>query len=356
MSKVLTVTVPAFNAERCLSTNLDSLLNQGEFAAAQGLTQEEMSSFLEILIIDDGSSDTTGDIADRYEQEHLSVVRVLHKRNGGHGSCINAGIRAAGGRYFKVVDSDDWVDPAAFARLVRFLCTADSDLVASGFYWRFERKGDVSVQDYPRRAEIKEPFSGVVYGKEYSFDEVADHIYLKMHHLATRTAIYRDHSISIDEHMYYVDTEYNLFPVPYIETVCFLPDFVYQYRLGREGQSMSRENMRMHRRQYRKVLAHLLRFYSSLRQGEIPCSEEKIRYIEGLLARIYASYIKIVLGMPCARGKRSYLRGLDDSLRRNYPEIYRANRNRALVLLRISGFGLTGMAEFAVKLWRGSVY
>ena len=98
MEKLLTVTVPAYNADRWLEYNLDSLL------------LPSCLDMLEVLVVDDGSVDRTGEIADSYAARCPDTVRVIHKENGGHGSGVNTGIKEARGRYFKVVDADDWVD------------------------------------------------------------------------------------------------------------------------------------------------------------------------------------------------------------------------------------------------------
>ena len=121
MKKLLSVVVPAYNVEAYLAGCLESLLN----------TEEREKT--EILVIDDGSKDTTGNIADRFQTLYPSVVRVIHKENGGHGSTINAGIREASGQYFRVLDSDDCVDSEAYDSYLKKLVDIDCDLVATPF-------------------------------------------------------------------------------------------------------------------------------------------------------------------------------------------------------------------------------
>ena len=179
-------------------------------------------------------------IADQYAKIYPDTVRVIHKENGGHGSGINCGIREARGRYLKVVDADDWVEPEAFSNLLDALAHTSDDAVVSGFYWRFDN-GSGEESSFPSKAEMKEPFKGVKYGKSYVLDGIADQVYMKMHGITWRTEILRQMPLSIDEHCYYVDAEYILYPIPWVRTVSFLPDFVYQYRIGRAGQSVSPE-------------------------------------------------------------------------------------------------------------------
>lgn len=351
-NKLLTVVVPAYNAERYLSANLNSLLAAGAFAGAS-LAPEALSfarRALEILVVDDGSTDRTAEIADSFQARYPETVRVIHKENGGHGSGINAGIRHASGRYFKVVDADDWVEPGAFVRLLEYLEGAESDLVGSGFYWRLEN-GEADCRSYPRRAEMEEPFRGVEYGREYAFDEVAGELYLKMHHFTVRTEILREQGVVIDTHCFYVDTEFVLYPIPGIRTVSFLPDVVYQYRVGRAGQSVTPEKLRANESQYVRVLEQLLLFYRrSFEEGKL--TEAKRRYCASFIARVAAGRVRILLSRPLSFGAWKELRDFHRGLRREAPDVYRANRNRAVRALRAAGGVLYLPAALLLRLRR----
>ena len=105
--KLLTITVPCYNSEKYMQKCIDSLLTGGED--------------VEILIVDDGSTDGTAGIADEYAERYPSIVKVIHKENGGHGSGVNAGIENASGLFFKVVDSDDWVLDTAYQKVLETL-------------------------------------------------------------------------------------------------------------------------------------------------------------------------------------------------------------------------------------------
>ena len=103
---------------------------------------------------------------------------------------INCGIQNALGRYMKVVDADDWVDPEALDHLIAALKNCRDDVLVSGFYWRFDN-GSGEESSFPKKAEIPEPFSGVKYGISYEFDGIANQIYMKMHGITWRTEILR---------------------------------------------------------------------------------------------------------------------------------------------------------------------
>ena len=107
--KILTVTVPSYNVQAYLEDCLESFVNS------------EVMDDIEVLIVNDGSSDDTATIAERYVSKYENTFRLINKENGGHGSTINTGAREARGKYFKVVDGDDWVDTRSFIRLVKVL-------------------------------------------------------------------------------------------------------------------------------------------------------------------------------------------------------------------------------------------
>ena len=173
-----------------------------------------------------------------------------------------------------------------------------------------------------------------------------------MHSMTIRTELLKDmlrQGRRIDEHCYYVDAEYILYPIPGVQTVSFIEDFVYMYRIGRQGQSVSPDKMRQNAENYDRVLASLLSFHEACRSGSIACSQQKLRYIEQVTARIVAGKIKILLSMPRSRETRSRLVAFDQSLHKDYPAIYAANQNRAVELLRKSRYGLYGVAAEMLK-------
>lgn len=335
--KLLTVVVPAYNAETYLRKNLDSFCFP------------EPPEDLEILVINDGSTDKTGEIAEEYTARYPDTVRVIHKANGGHGSGINWGIAHAAGLYFKVVDADDWVDREGFAELMytlRGLADQPTDIIYSGFLWAMEDEWD--IETFHLKRPEKMPFRGVIYGKVYRFDEVADKIYIRMHNMTIRTAILREHGIRVDEHCYYVDKEYVAYPIPWVRTICFIDADVYRYRIGRSGQSVEIGQMQKNEKDYDKVADSLLRFYGKL-GGEIPCTPARTAYICRLLSIHAAGKIKIILSHPSTKERKQQLKQFDKQLKERYPEIYSGNQNPAVSLLRRSGYHLYGLAGWLVR-------
>lgn len=346
--KLLTVVVPSYNASKYLEFNLRSFLLPA------------VPEKLEVIIVDDGSTDDTAQIADAYHEKFPDTIQVIHKENGGHGSGINAGLSAATGKYFKVVDADDWVDHEALERLLKYIASFDDsdvdnakakatsvpDIIYNNYYWRLTDESKVP-DDYERKAEFTEPFSGVEYHKVYDFESVADQCYVKMHNMTVCTALLRENHIHIDEHHYYVDMEYILYPMPFVQTIAFLPDYLYQYQIGRSGQSMDPVKLRKNAAQYDFVLESIFNYYNLSCRTATQANKKK--YIDRLIARFYAGRVKILLSMDEHGNRKKELLEMEERLKRDFTAIYKANINPAIKALRLSRYSIYSVAAWAVK-------
>lgn len=324
MRKILTIVVPTYNAEKYLRDNLESFCIK------------EILDDIEVLIINDGSTDGSLEIAEDYVRRFPKTYSVITKENGGHGSGINCGIKNANGVYFKVVDADDWVAAKPFLKLVKFLKETESDIVYTGFFWVFDN-GQNNKDSFKKKVEFVKPFNQVIYKKEYRFDDIAENLYIKMHNMTIKTNILKENHIKIDEHCYYVDAEYITYPIPYVESISFLEDFVYQYRIGSVGQSIGIDKMQRNEENYDKVIDSLLGFYKEL--NDIPlCSEVKRLYLANIIARIVAGKIKIMLSFTASIEKKKQLVIFDEMLKREFPQIYECNVNKAVKILRRTNY------------------
>lgn len=350
MMKILTIVVPTYNMQKYLKKNLDSFCIQ------------DIMNDIEVLIVNDGSKDRSEEIAKEYAEKFGGTFRIINKKNGGHGSTINVGIKEAKGKYFKVVDADDWVEKEAFCNLVGFLKECELDIVYSNFYWAIDRKKthlcqgtileddtESSQEKFTYKAEFSIPFKGVQYKKEYRFDDIANMLYIKMHNMTIRTQILVENNIMIDENCYYVDTEYILYPIPYVHTIVFIPDFVYMYRIGHSGQSVSIKSLQRNEVNYDKVLSSLLQFYKKANEKNL-CTKEKLNYIASLIARVYAGKVKILLSYPLSKEKKNLIKDYDSHLKKGYIDIYSSNKNIALTMLRLTKYILYYPTVFALKI------
>lgn len=272
MNKILTVVIPAYNVEKYLQNTLDSFVN------------EDILDDIEILIIDDGSQDRTAQITKEYQTKYPQTFRLIQKKNGGHGSTINRGIQEAVGKFFKVVDGDDWVNPLDFSKLVYSLKRCHSDCVVTNYY-------EVYEPDFTKKAK-KFSFTN---GFEYSFENICQSIQIPMHSLVIKTDILKEHHIHLDEHCFYVDVEYILYPVPYISTVTFYDLYVYMYRLSVSTQSVSIAGYQKHIDNHITVIMHLLDFLDHVKQENLSAIKQQYiakRISEMVLTQsaIYESY------------------------------------------------------------------
>lgn len=254
MEKILTISIAAYNSEKYLRKCLDS------FTCCKEIDK------LEVLVINDGSTDSTRQIAEEYQSRYPESITVINKENGGHGSTINTSIKLATGKYFKLVDADDWVDSEGLDKLVGFLENTTADLVLNP-YTNVNPSGEITqIISCVKRFNATE-CDVIEYGNEYEIKDVENVIDLQMHTSTFRTDILKQMGRSITEHCFYVDNEYILYPIPYVKRVVFQNYIVYRYLLGRPDQSANKQSMVDRRSQYLHVLKKLIQFYYSRKNG-----------------------------------------------------------------------------------------
>lgn len=327
--KLLTVTVPAYNVDQYLEKCLSS------FVCAYDRGQ------VEILVVNDGSTDQTKKVAQGFAEKYPDMFRVISKQNGGHGSAVNTGIKNAAGRYFKVVDGDDWVDSSSFIQYLDLLATTDADLITNDFCCVNSETMRISQ----RRTPVLN--GGHLFG-QHQFDSVGDSLLVRMHSITYRTAILQENDIRLDEHSYYVDMEYNSFPIPYIQNVYISNLPVYMYRLGLGGQSVSMASQRRNINSHENILNRLISFISE--QENADTSQQKLCYLRRMAAEMVSAQIKIFLSYPLKSGMMSKAMAFDSELKIKSPGVYDAVDNRAVLLLRNSKYRLFPVASAAVRL------
>ncbi len=244
MQKVLSVSIAAYNAEGWLARCIDSLI------------VPEVLNELEIIIVNDGSSDRTLEIAKAYEEKYPESIIVIDKPNGGHGSTINASKRIATGKYFKVVDADDWVDKDGIIDLVNNLRFIDVDAVYNPY--RVFLKDKDEYIDKTSYFKLKEDKSVIRDPQEM------EGLSLSMHCFVFRTEIVRK-SRDLDEDCFYVDVEYVIYNCGMSRSLLALDKHVYVYYIGREGQSVDVNVMFNRRNQHLKVCSSVLDYYINSR-------------------------------------------------------------------------------------------
>lgn len=243
--KILTISIAAYNSEKYIAKCLDSL------------TSCKTLDKLEVFVINDGSMDSTQMIAEQYQKKYPDSIIVVNKENGGHGSTINYSIKQASGRYFKLVDADDWVESEGLDKLVGFLENTTVDLVLNP-YTHVNPEGE-TIKTTP---SVKST-NIIEYGKEYDLNKISDVINYYIHTSTLRTEIVKQIGKPITEHCYYVDNEYILYSVPHVHTVVALDYAIYRYLYGTPEQSVNPENWIRRRNERLQVTHNLIQFYNS---------------------------------------------------------------------------------------------
>ncbi|MEF2846548.1 MAG: glycosyltransferase family 2 protein [Eggerthellaceae bacterium] len=235
--KTISFAVPCYNSADYMENCVKSLLPCGED--------------IEIILVDDGSTkDDTPAICDRLQAEHPGIIRAIHKENGGHGSAVNAGLAAAEGLYFKVVDSDDWLDKDAMDVIMPYLrqqkarlehtgdiVSTPTDMIIGNYVYEKVHEGTHTTMRYTNVFPTD---------KEFGWSEVGhfrQSQYLLMHSVIYRTALLRDMDLKLPEHCFYVDNIFVYVPLPHVKTMRYFNVDMYRYFIGREDQSVNEQVM-----------------------------------------------------------------------------------------------------------------
>lgn len=232
----LSIIIPTYNMENYMGKCLDSLIYSNNL------------SDIEILVINDGSTDNSLVIAEKYAQRFPGTFRVIDKSNGNYGSCINRGLQEAKGEYIKVLDADDTFDRNGLSGLLNVLKSDEYDIVLSD-YDIVDASGNVN-----EKVNFKNEFPC---NRAFRMDEEIKnnkHFWGAMHALCYRTQILRDIGYRQLEGFSYTDMQWGLMPITQCKNAYYYPHVVYKYLLGREGQTMSKEQLDKSKSQIMKVL------------------------------------------------------------------------------------------------------
>lgn len=263
--KLLSVTVPCYNSQAYMRNCVDSLLEGGDL--------------VEILIVDDGSQDDTGKIADEYAAKYPNIVRAIHQENGGHGEAVNTGIKNATGLYFKVVDSDDWVNAEAYHAILDKLQEIAGgpqvlDMMISNFV--YEKQG-------AKRKKIMRYTKYMPEGKIFTWKEMGRMPlgkYILMHSVIYRTGLLRECGLVLPKHTFYVDNLFVYQPLPSVRTMYYMDVNFYRYFIGREDQSVNEQVMIGRIDQQILVTKLMIGYYDVMKISNRKLRHYMIQYLE----------------------------------------------------------------------------
>ncbi|SEF92829.1 Glycosyltransferase involved in cell wall bisynthesis [Eubacterium ruminantium] len=271
--KLLTIAIPCYNSESYLQRALKSTLIGDDR--------------IEVLIVDDGSTDKTPEMADYYASKYPDIIRVIHKENGGHGDAVMTGLKNATGKYYKVLDSDDWLNRRALAAVMNFLSENEDmdnyfDMVISDYVYEKIGKKHKKRINYRNVMPVRTPFGWNKLGRFMPWQNIL------MHSVIYRTSLLLKSGIEMPKHTFYVDNIYVYHPLPFVKKIYYLDVDLYHYVIGRSDQSVN-EKVMMGRIDQQVLVTKLM------------IEDHNLRNVEnGMLRRYMSQYLAMMMTISTA--------------------------------------------------------
>ena len=333
MDKLITFAVPCYNSAAYMEHCVETLLQGGDD--------------IEIILVDDGSTkDDTPAICDRYQEQYPDIVRAIHQPNGGHGEGVNQGLRNARGLYYKVVDSDDWVDvPAlhqALDKLRQFVRDKKLiDLLVCNFVYEHVEDNTQRVMSY-RNVFPK--------NRVFGWDQIGrfrPSQYLLMHSVIYRTQLLRDCGLELPKHTFYVDNIFVYEPLPHVKSIYYMNENLYRYFIGRSDQSVNEKVMISRVDQQVRVTKHMI---DGCDLNQVLVTYPRLaRYMKNYLAMMMSisSVLLVLANTPESLGQRT---ALWEYLRNKDAQLYHRFKYRAVSAVTILP-GYQGR-KMSIKIYR----
>ncbi|MXP76804.1 glycosyltransferase [Lachnospiraceae bacterium WCA-9-b2] len=293
-NKILTVSVAAYNVEKYIQQNIESMIIP------------EIMDLLEVFIVDDGGTDQTAEIAKKYEEQYPETFHVVHKENGGYGTTVNYSMAHATGKYFKLLDGDDWFDANHLKYLIKALRTSDADVVFTHYAYGCDEKNLRLIKRHHMHN-----------GYECLMKDFVPRKPVGMWCITFKTELLRRTNLILPSHSLYTDQLYAIVPFSAAKKALFIDLPVYCYRVGRDGQSMSVESRIRHKDEMLRICRKTYEFCETQRNSE------NYRYILRRVARFHVIAIQTYLLLPLSDHNRRTIKRYDQKIRREFPDIYK---------------------------------
>ena len=324
--KTLTISVAAYNVEETLGKTLESF------------NDSRVYSDLEVLIVNDGSTDHTKEIAQKYEKLAPETFKYVEKENGGHGSTINKGISLATGKYFKVIDGDDWVDTNVLVEFISKLKKLNSDMILTNH-----------VEVYPNHTKNVCLVERLKDGKEYTWDDSFNIKRVVLHTLTIKTSLLKENKVHITENCFYGDVEYVIWAAYVAKTITYLDMYLYMYRLGNSNQSVSKKNMLKNVGMQEKVSYQLVRLYDVFGKSHMKPNQDDT--IFNTFKRSIGSTMRTYLLLNLDEAKKNII-NFDNNIYSISSYSYRRLNDDAFIhLTRMNNYLMVPVIRWMYKFW-----
>ena len=305
MEKILSIIIPTYNMEKYLRHCLDSLLIE------KGLED------LEVLVINDGSKDSSLAIAQDYQSKYPQTFRVIDKENGNYGSCINRGLKEATGKYIKVLDADDSFNTITFQEYVSILKSIDVDLILTDFLFVDESDKEVRNRKYDYIP------SNTILDFEKLCSDGLDMIMIMMHAVTYKRENLIKMNYKQTEGISYTDNEWIFTPMLQVKKAYHINKPLYLYLIGREGQTVETSVQYKNFKQEIKVTEDMI--------TQIQSVPHKNAAIESALYTLLRKRISLIYRIVLVIGRNhidnNLLVEFDNFLKLKEPELYHSINN-----------------------------
>ena len=313
--KTLSISIASYNVEKYLEKTIASLTED-----------KDILNKLEIIIVNDGSKDGTLQLANKLQAEYPGTIIVIDKINGGYGSTINSSLDVASGKYYRLLDGDDWYDSKSLGAYIEYLDNCESDMVITPYY---EVRQNAVVADL--HPEIPKESGSLV-------ELTLENNFFAMHEIAIKTDLLKSYDRKIAEHCFYTDAEFVFYCISAANTISRFDKAVYCYRLGLEGQSVSITGLRKH---YKDLPVVAKRIYEAYTNNSKTYSGKKKDILQQSLRTItYNTYLAYMLLEKPEKEKRELVL-FDKFIKHNYKEVYKLTGDSKMIkICRLTHFKL----------------
>ncbi len=328
---ILTILVPVYNTEKFIEKCLLSLVNK------------TLVGKIEVIIVSDGSKDKSIDIAKKIAEEHNGIFKIIEKENGGHGSTINVGIKKAKGKYFRVLDSDDWFDENEFVKFINKLEKCDSDLVVTDYSKEYVNDG---ISEDIIYENLKD-------SKEYNFDKfdlkLLNCVFFAMATITYKTEILKKLKFQLPEKTFYVDMLYDVIPMLKVNTFTYYKCNIYKYFIGRIDQSVNTNSYEKNHLNHNSVTHKLIDFYSD---NEKTMAAIKRKYLKNIINTVInTNYSIYCIFFRNKKDGYKKAKEFDEYLKNKSLELYNETNKSYIKIFRNSKFIINLLTPFHLRMF-----
>ena len=314
MDKVLTISIAAYNVEKYIEQTLESILIP------------EIIDKIETFVVDDGGNDNTLSIVKKYADQYPSSVFPVHKENGGYGSTVSWSVEHANGKYFKLLDGDDWFTSENLPELIKRMENSDADAFVTNTAQAVEGEGSHDMYDFIRSLD----------GKKMKISEAEVNPVVAMWAYAFRTDIVKSKFRPLPLHTLYTDQIFVMYSLSGVNTIEYFGDVIYNWRIGRDEQSNSLKSITKHYQELIDVADIISEFYMECKNaGEA----DNLKYMLKRAAAYYSNSISMILRLDKTKENKKIITDWEERTKKDFPDIYTASAAaKKLSLLRKTNY------------------